>query len=183
MKRLSLVLLVLMLGTLGLPAQSLADAARQAQAAKKATPPVHVYTNDDIAPVATETPTETADAKAADAKIDSGKDTAKDTAKDKKDSKESAAANSEALKRKITDLQKSISDQEKDVSIMEREHQIRVAEYYADAGTQLRTSGKWFEDEKQYQSDLDTKKKGIADSKAALDDLNEQARKAGAAGK
>ncbi len=63
---------------------------------------------------------------------------------------------------------------------MEREHQVRVATYYADAGNQLRTGEKWFQDEKKYQDDLDAKKKALADAKTKLDETAEQARKAGA---
>ena len=185
MKRSTLSLLVIMLGSvLGLAQtqaappttssqSSLADAAAKARAQKKATTAKHVYTNDDIA--APEPAPAAADAKdgaGADAKGDKDKD------KDKKDAKADAAKN-DALKAKIADLQKSITDQQKDISLMEREHQIKTAEYYADAGTQLRTSGQWFVDEQKYQDDLAAKKKALSDAQTSLDNLNEQARKAG----
>jgi len=194
MKRLCLILLVIIFGALGLSAQTLADAAKQAQTDKKSTAPTHVYTNDDIAPPTEPAPAPEKPSATSDATATTGDDTAKagtdaaagasdkaagDKPADKKDSKETTAAKSDALKDKIAALKKSIADQQHDVDIMEREHQIKVAEYYADAGTQLRTSGKWFDDEKQYQADLDAKKKAISDSKTQLDDLNEQARKAG----
>ena len=179
MKRLSVVLLVMMLGALGASAQSLAQAAQEAKAEKKAAPAAHVYTNDDIAAPAESMPAKPA-ADASAAKTDSdAKDADQPADKDKKDSKEDAKAKATALQSQIDSLKKYIAEQEHDLSITEREHQIKVAEYYADAGTQLRTSGKWFEDEKQYQTDLDAKKKAISDAKAKLDDLNEQARKAG----
>jgi len=201
MKRLSLMLMFVVLAAICSPAQqSLADAARQANTEKKANQAKHVYTNDDIAGTKTAEPeksadtateangaTATGDASAkpeGEAKADASAkpaDKAADKA-DKKDSKAEAAAKADALKQKIAEQQKAVADQDHEISIMEREHQIRVAEYYADAGTQLRTSGQWFEDEKKYQEDLDGKKKALADAKAKLDDLNDQARKAGVPG-
>jgi hypothetical protein len=198
MKRSIRLLLVIMFGSLlgfaqAQPAtsssqSSLADAAAQAKAQKKATTTAsakHVYTNDDIvAPEPTPGLSTTAkDAAGADAKPGADKsadaDADKDKDKDKKDTKADTAAKNAALKSKIADLQKSIADQQKDISLMEREHQIKTAEYYADAGTQLRTSGQWFVDEKSYQDDLANKKKALSDAQASLDQLNEQARKAG----
>ena len=196
MKRSLQLLLVIMFGSLLGFAQtqpatsssqsSLADAAAQAKAQKKATTSAsakHVYTNDDIVqPEPTAAPAKgSKDAAGTDAKADGDKpaDADADKDKDKKDTKADAAAKNAALKSKIADLQKSISEQQKDISLMEREHQIKTAEYYADAGTQLRTSGQWFIDEKAYQDDLANKKKALSDAQAALDQLNEQARKAG----
>jgi hypothetical protein len=195
MRRVSLILLVVTFAVACASAQqSLGDAARRAQADKKAAPAKHVYTNDDIV-----TPTETAPAPekaagtdvatsgnpagkaGADAKADAQKSDDKAKA-DKKDNKEEAAKASAELKQKIADQQKAVADQDHEISIMEREHQIKVAEYYADAGTQLRTSGQWFEDEKKYQEQLQAKKQALSDSKAKLDDLNDQARKAGTPG-
>ncbi|MGZ4789242.1 MAG: hypothetical protein ACXVZX_12050 [Terriglobales bacterium] len=185
MKRLVLMLTVIVFGCLLASAQtSLADAARQAKAEKNAAPAKHVYTNDDIvtpAPAAEKAPAETKAAEpSADAKADANEGDAKAGSKDKKDAKEDAAAKATALKEKIAQQKKAIADQEKDISIMEREHQIRVAEYYADAGTQLRTGEKWFQDEKKYEQDLDAKKKALSDAKVQLDELSDQARKAGA---
>ena len=191
MKRSTLSLLVIMLGSLLGVAQtqpappatpssqaSLADAAAKAKAEKKAAPAKHVYTNDDIVvPEPAAAPaTDAKDAAGTDAKADAGK-SADDKDKDKKDPKD--VAKNDALKAKIADLKKSIADQQKDISLMEREHQIKTAEYYADAGTQLRTSGQWFVDEQKYQDDLAAKRKTLSDAQASLDELNEQARKAG----
>jgi hypothetical protein len=197
MKRFILMLTVVVFGSLLVSAQSsLADAARQAKTEKQtATPAKHVYTNDDIMPAATpaveKAPGEAAAPAAGDAsKADSAKtDAAKPEAAkgdeksaekgDKKETKEDTAAKATALKDQIAAQKKAISDQEKEISISEREHQIRVATYYADAGNQLRTGEKWFQDEKKYQEDLDGKKKALTDAKAKLDQTMEEARKAG----
>ena len=79
-------------------------------------------------------------------------------------------------KQKVEEQKKSVADLEREVSLMEREHQVRVATYYADAGNQLRDSKKWFED------DHAAKQKGLADARQKLDDLQENARKAGMSG-
>jgi hypothetical protein len=193
MKRVSLVLLLIAMGaTCASAQQSLADAARQAQADKKAAPAKHVYTNDDIvtpAEAAAEKATRTGAAvsgnaagkPAADAKTDADKSGDKDNA-DKKDTKEDAAKVAADFKQKIADQQKAIADMEHEINIMDREHQIKIAEYYADAGTQLRNSAQWFQGEKQFQDDSESKKKALGDAKAKLDELNEQARKAGVPG-
>ena len=193
MKRLILMLTVIVFGALLVSAQtSLADAARQAKADKNATPAKHTYTNDDILPAATPAvekapagTTATGEASAETAKPeapkgDAGKTDEKTADKaDKKETKEDATAKATAFKEQIAAQKKAIADQEKEISISEREHQIRVATYYADAGTQLRTGEKWFQDEKRYQDELDAKKKAVADAKTKLDQTMEGARKAG----
>jgi hypothetical protein len=186
------MLVIVSFAALCASAQSLGDAARQAQTEKKAAPAKHVYTNDDIvapteaAPAPTPekassgadaaVPGNTAGKPATEAKVDAEKSGDKGMA-EKKDNKEDTAKASGELNKKIADQQKAIADQDHEINIMEREHQIRVAEYYADAGTQLRTSGQWFDDEKKYQADLQAKKQSLSDAKAKLDELNDQARK------
>jgi len=189
MRRLVLVLTVIVVGSLlGAAQTSLADAARQAKGEKKTVPAAkHVYTNDDVgepaAPAVEKAPaTEgSPDAAKTDAAKDDKADGAKTDAKtaDKKGSKEDTSAKANALKDKIASQKKAIADQEREINVMEREHQIRVAEYYADAGNSLRTGEKWFQDEKAYQESLDAKKKALSEAKSQLDELSEQARKAG----
>ncbi len=185
MKRWITILTIIVFGSLLVSAQtSVADAARQAKAEKQSAPPVkHVYTNDDILPATSpaveKKPADTAEAGDTDAKAgDEAKAGEKDEKGKEKDKKKEAEAKA-AFKEKLDAQKKAIEDREKEINIMEREHQIRVAEYYADAGTQLRTGEKWFQEEKKYQDDLAAKKKALEDAKAKLDELSEQARKAG----
>jgi len=196
MKRLILVLTVMVFGAVLVSAQSLADAAQQAKTQKNAVPAKHVYTNDDIASTpapavqkaagatspsgdAATTGTDGSGTDAAKADGSKNDDKAAANDKDKKDSKEDAATKAAAYKQKLEDQKKAIADQEREINLMEREHQVRVATYYADAGNQLRTGEKWFQDEKKYQDDLAAKKKALTDAKAKLDETSEQARKAG----
>jgi len=51
--------------------------------------------------------------------------------------------------------------------------------YYADAGAMLRDSGKFAEDSRKLQAEIDTKTQALADAKQKLTDLQEEARKAG----
>jgi hypothetical protein len=51
--------------------------------------------------------------------------------------------------------------------------------FYADAGARLRDEKKYAEDDRKYQADIANKQKAIADGKATLDKLREEARRAG----
>lgn len=191
MKRLvnlAVLLTVLLICALA-SAQTLADAARAAKAEKKPTDTKKVYTNDDFTstapavPASEKGPAESAasgeakDAKAAKADDKSPK---ADDRSDKTDKEKSAAdSNIDEWKKQVDGQKKAVEDIEHELSLMEREHQVRVSVYYADAGTQLRDSKKWFEDEKKYEVDHTAKQKSLADARQKLDDLKEQARHAG----
>jgi tRNA/tmRNA/rRNA uracil-C5-methylase (TrmA/RlmC/RlmD family) len=51
---------------------------------------------------------------------------------------------------------------------------------YADAGNRLRNSGSWDTQDAQYKQQIADKQKALEDAKQKIDDLQEQARKAGA---
>jgi hypothetical protein len=50
---------------------------------------------------------------------------------------------------------------------------------YADAGNRLRNSGDWDKQDTQYKQQIADKQKGLDDAKQKLDDMQEEARKAG----
>lgn len=94
-----------------------------------------------------------------------------------------AKADAEAAK---ADLQKKMDDEKqkvdslsRELDLEQREYRLRAAAFYADAGNRLRDSGQWDKDDAQYKADIDTKQKAIAAAKDQLDQLQEQARKAG----
>jgi hypothetical protein len=93
--------------------------------------------------------------------------------------KAKAAADPTEWKNRVAAQKEKLSDGEKELNLMEREHQVRVAVYYADAGNQLRDSKKWFEDEKKYQDDHTAKQKEVEEARQKLNDIKEEARKAG----
>lgn len=178
MRRLARIALVAMLSvvSVSLFAQSLGEAARQARGEKKPTPK-KVYTNDDFASV----PQAPAPAPSQEA-AGSDKPEAKTSDKDKKDAKTAANSDSDKAgewKKKINGQQKTVADLERELNLMEREHQLRASSYYADIGQQLRDSKKWFEDERKYDEDHKAKEKAVADAKQKLEQLKEDARKAG----
>jgi len=67
----------------------------------------------------------------------------------------------------------------RELDVMQREYQLRASAFYADAGNRLRNQGAWDKEDAQYKKQLDAKQKELATAKQELDDLKEQARKAG----
>ena len=54
-----------------------------------------------------------------------------------------------------------------------------AAAFYADAGVMLRDQERYAQDSRKAQSEIDSKKQTLADARQKLEDLQEQARKAG----
>ena len=84
------------------------------------------------------------------------------------------------------DWQKKISTQKdqvdllaRELDVVQREYRLRAAAFYADAGNRLRSSGSWDQEDAQYKQQIADKQKALDKAKEALDDLQEQARKAG----
>jgi hypothetical protein len=171
MKRVWLALITLALLSLCASAQqSLADAAREAKKDKK--PASKVYDNDNLPTTATISQNSTSsapDKKPSDAKADAA------AAADEGDKAKLEAR----FRSQTADLKKEINQLSRELDVTQREHGLRAAAFYGDAGTRLRDEKKWADDERKYQAELSDKQKQLADSKAKLDDLREQARKAG----
>lgn len=85
----------------------------------------------------------------------------------------------DAWKEKIAS-QKAKTDQlAHEVDEEQREYQLRQSAAYADVGNKLRTSGAWDKDDADYKKMIEEKKKAADAAKQQLDDLQEDARKAG----
>jgi hypothetical protein len=69
----------------------------------------------------------------------------------------------------------------RELDVTQREYQLRAAAMYADVGNRLRNSAEWDKEDAQYKQQIADKQKAIGDAKQKLDDLQESARKAGAA--
>jgi hypothetical protein len=82
-------------------------------------------------------------------------------------------------KQKITDQQAKVDMASRELDVTQREYRLRAAAFYADAGNRLRGSATWDKEDAQYKQDLARKQKAVDDAKKSLDDLKEQARKAG----
>ena len=83
-------------------------------------------------------------------------------------------------KQKISQQKNSIDLLTRELDVTQREYQLRAAAFYADAGDRLRNSAAWDKEDANYKLELAAKQKALDDAKQQLDDLQEQARKAGA---
>src|SRR5208282_3150867 len=164
-----------LLGVSGATAQSLGDYAREARKNKTETSSAsHHYDNDNL-------PTGEAlsvvgppasDDKAAQGTETSSAPTAKAPAGDP------AAAAAEMTK-KIDKQKEKIESLSHELDLDQREYRLRAAAFYGDAGERLRSSAQWDKDDAQYKSDIESKQKAIEAARQELDELREQARKAG----
>ncbi len=104
-----------------------------------------------------------------------------------KQQEEKAAGQSAQEQQKVYDeWKKKISDQKdkvdlltRELDVMQREYKLRAAAFYADAGNRLRDQGIWDKQDAQYKQQIALKQKALDDARQQLEDLKEQARKAG----
>jgi len=180
MTKVSLLLLMVALLVGAANAQSLGEAARQARKKKSAPSPAQkVYTNENLptnAPISVMSGTgvstaSSSDEKKADAADKTGGAQAASTGDAKKDQDEWRA--------KFAEQKNKIQTLERELNVLQREHQIQVAVYYADAGTRIRDDRRWADQDRKYKDDVDAKQKQIADAKQQLENMREDARKAG----
>jgi len=187
MKRLVLLIIICVSALIvSAGAQSVVDAARASRARQKANPNAKVIDNDVI-PSAIDASSYTspyASARASDDKKDDSsakKDAAKDENKtgDKTSTADDDQKNIDSWMKLINDEKKEIRQLERELNVAQREAGVRSAVYYADAGTMLRDSAKYAEDNRKLQAEIETKTQALASAKQKLADLEEQARKAG----
>lgn len=96
---------------------------------------------------------------------------------------EDAAARETAWKQwgeKIKAQQDQIDLLSRELDVLQREYQIRAAAMYADAGNRLRNQADWDKQDTQYKQQIADKQKAVDEAKQKLEDLQEDARKAGA---
>ncbi len=67
----------------------------------------------------------------------------------------------------------------RELDVLQREYQLRAAEMYADVGNRLRNSAQWDKQETEYKQKIADKQKAVEDGKQKLQDMQEEARKAG----
>lgn len=166
---------------------SLGELARQKRKEKEGHPAAKkVITSDDLpkadklstvgpeaaatengAPVSAES-NKGADAAQNPAAADGKEDTAKNREKEWNDWHDKLAAQKDAV---------ALAQREMDV--FDREYRLRAAAFYGDAGNRLRNQGQWDKDDTSYKQQMEEKKKNVDAAKKKLDDLQEQARKAG----
>jgi hypothetical protein len=167
----------LLLGTA--QAQSLGETARELRPNRPVQTSDKVLTNDDLGrPLVSGIESDSSDeAKNSEPKSDASKITDKTAEKKAGEVKESKSE--EDLAAKLSDQKQQITQAERELDVLERENKLRASSYYGDAGARLRDPKKFAEDDRKYQADIAAKQKELEQSKSKLDDMKEEARKAG----
>lgn len=80
---------------------------------------------------------------------------------------------------KITGQKGQIDLMTRELDVAQREYQIRAAAMYADAGNRLRNQQNWDQQDTQYKQQIADKQKALDEAKQKLEDMQEDARKAG----
>jgi hypothetical protein len=93
---------------------------------------------------------------------------------------------SEEREKAIGDWKQKIQDQKgkvdllaRELDVLQRERQIKQAEFYASTARAVQNARGFDEEDAKYKQQIADKQKGLDDAKAKLNDLQEQARKAG----
>ena len=165
---------------------SLGDYARKVRkdpATAKAKPKVFDNDNlpmDDKLSVVGPQPPATTTADASDKSADS-KDAAaaKPAASSSDDEKAKKQAAWKAWQDKLTGQKDAIDLASRELDVTQREYQLRAAAMYADVGNRMRNSTQWDKEEADYKQKIVDKQKALDDAKQKLDDMKEEARKAG----
>jgi hypothetical protein len=173
--------------------QSVADAARKAQAEKKpSAKPAAVLTNDNLdslkgtISVVGEAPPPPAD-QASDEKADKGEkgkasavDKSKAPDKDDKtaDDKKSAEKGEEYWRKTFADARKKLTDDAHELDVLQRDYNLKQQQYYSDPNQAMRQQFSR-QDLTDTKSQIDEKTTAVAADKQAISDLEDQLRQAG----
>jgi len=80
---------------------------------------------------------------------------------------------------KIHEQQNQVDMLTRDIDLANREYRLRAAAFYADAGNRLRNAVAWDKEDAQFKDQMSDKQKKLDDAKKQLEELQEQARRAG----
>jgi predicted RNase H-like nuclease (RuvC/YqgF family) len=189
MKRFNIGLLILtglLAGVAAAQSDSLADAARKHKQQQSGKPvAAKVYTNDNLP--ATETistvGTPASDAAAAaptdgQATADGSTPATKDGAKPADDTK-TRQKTWEDWRDKIQKQKASVEQMQKENDEIDRQYKLTTGNYYNSAQQRLYDGAAMAKEDAAYKQQLEQKKKAIDDAKQKIDDLQEEARRAG----
>jgi hypothetical protein len=162
---------------------SLGDYARKVRKdpAAKAKPKVfdndNLPTNDKLSVVG---PAPTADASTTPAAADAkDKDAAAKPASAADDEQAKKKALAKGWQDKISSQKDAIDLASRELDVTQREYQLRAAAMYADVGNRMRNATQWDKEEADYKQKIADKQKALDDAKQKLEDMKEDARKAG----
>jgi hypothetical protein len=117
--------------------------------------------------------------KPADSKDAAAKDAAAKPAASADDEQAKKQAAWKAWQDKLSGQKESIDLAGRELDVLQREYQLRAAAMYADVGNRLRNATQWDKEETDYKQKLADKQKAVDDAKQKLEDMKEEARKAG----
>lgn len=80
---------------------------------------------------------------------------------------------------RLAEQQKHIDLLTRELDVAQREYQVRAAAMYGDVGNRLRNSAEWDKQDQQYKQQIADKQKALDDARQQLENMQEQARKAG----
>ena len=100
-------------------------------------------------------------------------------AADKKAAAEKPPSAADEWKNKIDDQKQKVASLSHELDLTQREYRLRAVAMYSDAGNRLRNSATWDKEDADFKKQLDEKQKAVDAAKQDLDNLTEQARKAG----
>ena len=173
---------LLLLGISGAAAQSLGDYARAVRKDKaEPSSTSRHYDNDNLPtsqPLSVVGPPPAADANAAPEAGDAKpKSSEKASAANPADAERQKAA--EDWKTKIDEQQKKLDSLNHDLDLAQREYRLRVATQYDSEGNRIQNAGQWGKEDAQYRTDTEAKQKALDAAQQELNDLQDQAHKAG----
>ena len=173
---------LLLLGISGAVAQSLGDYARAVRKDKaEPSSTSRHYDNDNLPtsqPLSVVGPPPAADTNAApEAEDAKPKSSEKASAANPADAERQKAA--EDWKTKIDEQQKKLDSLNHDLDLAQREYRLRVATQYDSEGNRIQNAGQWGKEDAQYRTDTEAKQKAIEAAQQELNDVQDQAHKAG----
>ncbi|MGA7402860.1 MAG: hypothetical protein WCC99_03065 [Candidatus Sulfotelmatobacter sp.] len=80
---------------------------------------------------------------------------------------------------KLATQKSAIDLASRELDVLQKEYQLRAAAMYADVGNRLRNSSQWDKEDADFKQKIADKQKAVEDAKQKLDDMQEEARKAG----
>lgn len=159
---------------------SLGDYARKVHKDPAAKAKPKVYDNDNLPADDKLSVVGTPAAAAGDASGDAGKIAdAKDTGAKPEDEQTKKQAEWKGWQDKLSSQKNSIDLASRELDVLQKEYQLRAAAMYADAGNRMRNAAQWDKEDADYKQKIADKQKAMDDAKQKLDQMQEEARKAG----
>ena len=85
----------------------------------------------------------------------------------------------DSWKDRLTAQKEKLDLLSRELDVTQREYQLRAAAMYADAGNRMRNSTSWDKEDSEYKRKIEEKKKAVDGAKKEMEDMQEDARKAG----